>query len=361
MAEIDGQEKTEQPTGKKLTEARDRGQVTKSMELNSLAVFGSGLMAIYFSRGFFGEKLNEFSKDLFGRLDAYALNQTVLQAYFLKWALFFFTISAPVVISVVVFSLVSNITQVGFKFSGKVFMPNLNKFNPIAGVKKILFSTNSMVESLKSLAKLLIIGLFVYLVISKLIQDTFQLVSLTIEETVEFMLDSAFAMIWKILLFFFVIAATDYFFQKYKFKKEMMMTKQEVKEEMKQTEGDPHVKSQIRKRMIQAAKGRMMKDVPKADVVITNPTHFAVALKYESNQDSAPKVLAKGMDELAQRIKKVALENNVPLYEDVELARALYKTCDVGDEIPSKLFKAVAQILAYIYQMRNLKKRKSIV
>ena len=361
MAEIEGQEKTEQPTGKKLSEARDRGQVAKSMELNSLAVFGSGLMAIYFSRGFFGEKLNEFSIDLFGRLDAYALNQTVIQAYFLKWALFFFTVSAPVIISVVVFALVSNITQIGFKFSGKVFIPNLNRFNPIAGVKKILFSTNSMVESLKSLAKLLIIGLFVYLVISKLIQDTFQLVSLSIEETVEFMLDSAFAMIWKILLFFFVIAATDYVFQKYKFKKEMMMTKQEVKEEMKQTEGDPHVKSQIRKRMIQAAKGRMMKDVQKADVVITNPTHFAVALKYESNQDSAPKVLAKGMDELAQRIKKVALENNVPLYEDVELARALYKTCDVGDEIPSKLFKAVAQILAYIYQMRNLKKRKSIV
>ena len=361
MAEIEGQEKTEQPTGKKLSEARDRGQVAKSTELNSLAVFGSGLMAIYFSRGFFGEKLNEFSIDLFGRLDAYALNQTVIQTYFLKWALFFFTVSAPVIISVVVFSLVSNITQIGFKFSGKVFIPNLNRFNPIAGVKKILFSTNSMVESLKSLAKLLIIGLFVYLVISKLIQDTFQLVSLTIEETVDFMLDSAFAMIWKILLFFFVIAATDYFFQKYKFKKEMMMTKQEVKEEMKQTEGDPHVKSQIRKRMIQAAKGRMMKDVPKADVVITNPTHFAVALKYESNQDSAPKVLAKGMDELAQRIKKVALENNVPLYEDVELARALYKTCDVGDEIPSKLFKAVAQILAYIYQIRNLKKRKSIV
>lgn len=361
MAEIEGQEKTEQPTGKKLNDARDRGQVAKSMELNSLAVFGSGLLAIYFSKGFFGGKMNEFSKDLFGRLDAYSLNQTIIQSYFLKWVLFFFTISAPVIFSVVVFSLVSNITQVGLRFSGKVFMPNMDRFNPFTGVKKILFSTNSMVETLKSLVKLFVIGLFAYLIISRLVQDTLQLVNLTVEETVEFMLDSAFAMMWKIILFFFVIAATDYVFQKYKFKKEMMMTKQEVKEEMKQTEGDPHVKSQIRKKMIQTARRRMMKDVPNADVVITNPTHFAVALKYESNKDGAPKVLAKGMDELAQRIKKIAMENNVPLYEDVELARALYKTCDVGDEIPSQLFKAVAQILAYIYQMRNLKKRKSIV
>jgi len=361
MAEIEGQEKTEQPTGKKLSDARERGQVAKSTELNSLAIFGSGLMAIYLSRNFFGEKMNEFSKDLFGRLDAYALNQTVIQSYFVKWALFFFTLSAPVILAVVVFSLISNITQVGFKASGKVFIPNLDRFNPIGGIKRIFFSANSMVESFKSFVKLIIIGLFAYLVISKLIEDTFQLVALTVEETVEFMLDSAFAMMWKIILFFFVIAAADYVFQKYKFKKEMMMTKQEIKEEMKQTEGDPHVKSQIRKRMIQAARGRMMKDVPKADVVITNPTHFAVALKYESYKDAAPKVLAKGMDELAQRIKKIALENNVPLYEDVELARALYKTCEVGDEIPAKLFKAVAQILAYIYQMRDLKKRKSIV
>lgn len=361
MADIDGQEKSEQPTGKKLSDARDRGQVAKSTEINSLAVFGSGLMAIYFSRGFFGEQMSEFSRDLFGRLDAYSLNQTILQSYFLKWALFFFTVSAPVMIAVVIFSLVSNITQIGLKFSGQAFVPKMDRFNPFTGIKRILFSSNSMVETLKSLIKLFVIGLFAYLVISRLVQDTLQLVNLTIEETVEFMLDSAFAMIWKITLFFFVIAATDYIFQKYKFKKEMMMTKQEVKEEMKQTEGDPHIKAQIRKKMIQAAKGRMMKDVPRADVVITNPTHFAVALKYDSNKDGAPKVLAKGMDELAQRIKKIAMESNVPLYEDVELARALYKTCDVGDEIPSQLFKAVAQILAYIYQMKNLKKRKSIV
>ena len=130
---------------------------------------------------------------------------------------------------------------------------------------------------------------------------------------------------------------------------------------MKQTEGDPLIKSRIRKNMIHATRRRMMNDVPKADVVITNPTHFAVALKYEMNKDNAPKVLAKGMNELAQRIKKIAVENDIPLYEDRELARALYKVCEVGDLIPAKLFKAVAQILAYIYQMKKIKKQKSII
>jgi flagellar biosynthetic protein FlhB len=175
------------------------------------------------------------------------------------------------------------------------------------------------------------------------------------------MLASAFSLIWKITLLFVVIAAVDFIFQKFKFKKEMMMTKQEVKEEYKQQEGDPQIKSRIRKQMMSMARKRMMKDIPKADVVITNPTHFAIALKYEMNKDAAPRVLAKGMDELAQRIKKIATENNVPLYEDRELARALYKSAEVGDLIPAKLFKAVAQILAYIYQMKKLKKRRSIV
>ncbi|HUX92247.1 MAG TPA: EscU/YscU/HrcU family type III secretion system export apparatus switch protein, partial [Ignavibacteriaceae bacterium] len=136
--------------------------------------------------------------------------------------------------------------------------------------------------------------------------------------------------------------------------------KQEVKEENKQTEGDPQIKSRIRKMQFQAAKNRMMQKVPKADVVITNPTHYAIALKYDMSKNVAPKVLAKGVDELAQRIKQIAIENSVPLHEDRELARALYRICDVGDEIPSTLFKAVAQVLAYVYQLKNNKKRKLI-
>lgn len=361
MAEVDGQEKTEQPTSKKLTDARKKGQVAKSMEINSLAVFGSGLIMIYLTRSFFGNRFFELANDTFSRLNSFKINQDMVQEYFIKWALFFFTITAPVLIAVFIFSFISNVAQIGFKLSPEVFKPKLNKFNFISNAKKILFSTHSLVETLKSILKLIVISIFTYYILSDLILKSMELVQLSVPETVSFMMDAAISLIWKIVLLFAVIAAADMIFQRYKFHKDMMMTKEEVKDELKQTEGDPLIKQRIRKEMLRISHKRMMKDVPTADVVITNPTHFAVALKYDMNKDGAPKVVAKGMDELAQRIKKIAVENNVPLHEDVQLARALYKACDVGDEIPVKLFKAVAQVLAYIYQMKKLRKRKSIV
>ena len=361
MADQDGQEKSEQPTGKKLDDARDKGQVAKSTEINSLAVFGSGLTIIYLMKGFLGEKVSDFTIEMLGSLEKFEINKTIMQTYMFKWVLFFLTLLAPVLFGIMVIALAANIAQVGFKFKTKVFKPTLGRFNPIAGIKRIFFSPSSIVELSKSLAKLFVIGLFTYFIISKLIQDTTILIELSVEEIVKFMLDAAFSLIWKIALFFVVIAAIDFTFQKFKFKKEMMMSKQEVKEEYKQSEGDPNIKSRIRKQMMTMARKRMMKDVPTADVVVTNPTHFAIAIKYELNKDSAPKVVAKGMDELAQRIKKIAVENNVPLYEDKELARALYKSVDVGEQIPTKLFKAVAQILAYIFQMKKMKKKRSIV
>lgn len=361
MAQSEGQEKTEQPTGKKLSEARDKGQVAKSIEINSLAVFGSGLIMIYLCKDSIGKKFYEFSVDAFSSLANFDINKTILQAYFLKWALFFFSIVAPILFTILAAGLISNIGQFGFKFSIKVMKPSFGKFNPINGFKNSFFSTRPWIEVGKSVIKFFIVCLFTYYIISDLIQKTTLMIELSVEETLSFMLDSAFTLIWKIVLLFVVLAMADFIFQKFKFKKEMMMTKQEVKEEYKQTEGDPHIKSRIRKQMLKMAHKRMMKDVPKADVIITNPTHYAIAIKYEMQKDSAPRVLAKGIDELAQRIKKIAAENNVPLYEDRALARALYKTTEVGDQIPTKLFKAVAQILAYIYQMKKLKKKRSIV
>lgn len=361
MAEKDGQEKSEQPTGKKLDDARDKGQVAKSTEINSLAVFGSGLMMLFITKEFLGEKISDFTIEMLGSLEKFEINRTILQTYFFNWALFFITLLAPILIGIIVVSLAANIAQVGLKFKTKVFKPKLGRFNPLAGIKRIFFSPSSFVEISKSVAKLAFISLFTYFIISKLVQDTTLLVELSVEEIVKFMLDSAFSLIWKIALFFVAIAAIDFTFQKFKFKKEMMMSKQEVKEEYKQSEGDPHIKSRIRKQMMIMSRKRMMKDIPTADVVVTNPTHFAIAIKYELNKDKAPKVVAKGVDELAQRIKKIAVENNVPLYEDKELARALFKSVEVGEEIPTKLFKAVAQILAYIFQMKKLKKKRSIV
>ncbi len=361
MAEFDGQEKTEDPTSKKLNDAREKGQVAKSMEINSLAVFGIGLILIYITKSFIGEKLADFTIDIFKSSINLEITKTVLQTYAIKWVLFFFTIMLPVLFGITIVAFISNVAQIGFRFTPKALSLKLSRFNPVSGFKRIFFSSHSFLELTKSLVKLLIISLFTYFIISKLIEDTTNLIDLSIEETVTFMLESAFTLIWKIVLFFTLIAAVDFIYQKYKFKKDMMMTKEEVKEELKQTDGDPQIKSRIRKQMMIAARSRMMKDIPTADVVITNPTHVAVALKYDMNKDAAPKVVAKGLDELAQRIKKIATDNNVSLYEDVELARALYKSCEVGDFIPAKLFKAVAQILAYIIQLKKLKKQKSII
>jgi flagellar biosynthesis protein FlhB len=361
MAEAEGQEKSEQPTGKRVTDTREKGQVAKSIEINSLAVFGSGLVMLYLTRDFLGRNFAWFAHDIFNSLDTLTLNPTIVQGYLFNWGIFFFTLIGPIVLTIAVISFISNIAQFGFKFSWKVFEPKMSKFNFFANAKRLLFSFNSLVELFKSLVKLSIITLFTYYVISELIQESFQLINFTVEEIVSFMIKAAFTMVWKITLFFTLIASTDFVFQRVKHKKGMMMTKQEVKEEFKQSEGDPNIKQRIRKAMFKAASRRMMKDVPTADVVITNPTHFAVAIKYDIHKEGAPKVLAKGMDEVAQKIKKIALQNNVPLHEDVQLARALFKSCEIGDEIPAQLFKAVAQILAYIYQMKRLKKRKSIV
>lgn len=361
MAEADGQEKTEQPTSKKLDEARDEGQVAKSMEINTLAVFGAGLTMVFLTKGFIGSQFFDLSTEIFKSIDHLEMSKTVLQAYFIKWILFLIITMAPVLLGIMVFSLIANIAQVGFKFKLKPLKPKFSRFNPVSGLKNLLFSPKSMVELGKSLVKLFIVSLFTYFIVSKMVEDATNLVQLDIEDVVNFMLDAAFTLTWKISLLFVSVAAVDFVYQRFKFRKDMMMTKQEVKEEIKQTEGDPKIKAQIRKIQLTSARKRMMKEIPTADVIITNPTHVAVAVKYNMTKDSAPKVVAKGLDELAQRIKKIAAENNVPLHEDVALARALYKSCEVGDEIPANLFKAVAQILAYIFQLRKTKKQRSIV
>ncbi len=257
-------------------------------------------------------------------------------------------------------SVVAGVAQVGFKLSPKALMPDFKKFNPISGIKKVFFSSRSLVELLKSLIKMFVIGYSVYFLLKDLVLNSASLIELSVSEIVNFMVDSTITLTWKIALIYAVLAALDFIYQRFAFKKEMKMTKQEVKEENKQVDGDPLTKSRIRKIQMMMSKNRMMHDIPTADVVVTNPTHYAIALRYNMQKDGAPRVVAKGVDALAQKIKDVAKENNIPLYEDRELARALYKYCDIGDQVPEKLFQAVAQILAYIFQLKK-KRKKSIV
>ena len=360
MAEKDGQEKTEQPTQKKLQDARKDGQVAKSMEVNSFALFTFGLLLIIALQGMMGEYISKLSRHIFSHLSFLDINQRLLRDYISDGYIFYVLVLGPVFGGLVIIALAASFAQIGLKFSLKAIKPKFSKLNPAKGLKEKLFSSRTAVELVKTIAKLMLVGIFVYVILSALISQTTMLMDLAIVEIVDFLSDSAASFLIKIALAFAIIAAADFAFQKYKFKQDMMMTKQEIKEENKQSEGSPEIKSRIKKEQFQAARRRMMKELPEADVVITNPTHFAVALKYKMGSDGAPKVIAKGVDTLAFKIREIAEKHNIPIHEDPPLARALYKMCDIGDDIPEELFKAVAKILAFIFRKRNAK-RKSIV
>jgi flagellar biosynthetic protein FlhB len=361
MAERDGQEKTEQATTKKITESREKGQVARSQEINSLAVFSTGLLILFFTKDYLGEKLWNMSTYIFSSLDSLEVSVNILSMYALQAAVFFIATVFPILLGIVLISLAVGYGQVGFQITPKALQPKLNKLNPVTGFKNSFLSSRPLVEMLKSIAKLGAIGLFSYFILEDMVLSSIGLVNFSVAEIVNYMLDNSVEFLWRVSLVYAVIAFLDFVYQKKKFKKDQKMTKQEVKEEHKQTEGDPQVKSQIRGKQLDMARNRMLQDIPTADVVITNPTHFAVALKYDIGKTYAPKVVAKGQDLLAQKIKSVAKENNVPMHEDVQLARALYKACEVGQEIPENLFKAVAQILAYIFKLKEEKKKNSII
>ena len=361
MAENDGQEKSEQPTSKKLEDSRQEGKVPKSIEINSLAIFGSGLLLLFFSRNFIGNQFSRLSINIFSSLGKLDISMALLKIYVIKAAIFFILTMAPFLLGLFIMGIVAGYGQVGFRITPKALMPKLSSLDPIKGLKNKFFSAQPFFELSKSVVKLFIIGWFSYIILKDMIVNTIGLVDYSVEQIVQFTINNSIEFLWKVTLVYVAIAAVDLIYQKHKFKKNQMMTKQEVKEEHKQTEGSPEVKSHIKSKQFEMARMRMTEEVPKADVVITNPTHFAVALKYDVGNFSAPKVVAKGKDDIAQKIKKIAKENDVPVHEDVQLARALYKACNIGDEIPENLFKAVAQILAYIFQLKKDKKRKSII
>ena len=361
MAEQDGQEKTEQATSKKLSDTRDKGQAAKSQELNSLAVFTTGLLVLFFTKEYVGVKLFNMATYIFSSLDTLEISVNVLSMYGLNASMFLLSTIFPVLLGIVIIAFAVGYGQVGFKITPKALQPKVSKLNPLKGFKNSFLSTRPLVELLKSIAKLGVVGIFSYFILEEMVLNAIGLVNFTVPEIVDYMLDNSIAFLWRVSLVYVVIAFADFVYQKHKFKKDLKMTKQEVKEENKQTEGDPLVKGQIKSKQFEMARNRMLQDVPTADVVITNPTHFAIALKYDMGESLAPKVIAKGQDHLAQKIKKIAKENDVPMHEDVKLARALYKACDVGDEIPENLFKAVAQILAYIFNLKEEKKRNSII
>ena len=261
-------------------------------------------------------------------------------------------LSLPLLLIAMVSGVIVSYGQVGFLFTSEPLQPKLEKINPLKGLKN-MFSSRSLVEMIKAIAKSILILYVAYSYILDHINELLITLELDLGSIVIVMWDLIFGVVIRCSILMFVIAIFDFAYKKRKNKKELMMTKQEIKEEYKQSEGDPQLKAKIKEKQRAFAMGRMMQEVPKADVIITNPTHFAVALKYDTKLGEAPVVVAKGQDLIAQNIKKIATENDVPIVENKPLAQTLYKTVNIGSYIPADLYEAVAEVLAYVFSLKN--------
>ncbi len=354
MAEFESaEERTEPASPKKRGDARAKGSVAKSMDVNSAAVLVFGLLILYFGGAMLAAKLMTVAGSVFSSLASIDLNAENIHRLFADGLFGFLLALMPVLVGVLCVGVIVSVAQVGFLFTWEPLMPKLSKLNPLAGMKRVMLSVRSLVEMAKGIIKILIVGLVAYNATSSVIAEAVVLVDSDVGTILEFMTMSALQVGVKVGLAFFVLAAADYLFQRFEYEKSLRMTKHEQKEEAKESEGDPLIKSRIRTIQRQIAYRRMMQDVPTADVVVTNPTHFAVALKYDVGMMNAPRVVAKGANLIAERIKDIAREHDVPIIEDKPLAQMLYKMVDVGEEIPEKLFQAVAQVLAFVYRMRD--------
>lgn len=353
-----GGEKTEPATQKKLDDARKEGNVAKSKDLVTAVVLVVVFVLLQFIIGNIGEGFMETYVNVYSKIPTYAIQLADEVTYTAVGNLFVEAFKTaiiafiPLLGAVFVISFVGDMVQVKWQITGKPLAPKFNKLNPISGFKKI-FSLQSIVNLVKSIALVGIIFYVVYQTISDKKGLLFNLYEVSLIEALGVIGDMVLSLGLKISIIYLIVGIGDFAYQKIKFKNDMKMTKQEIKDEMKNSEGDPQIKGKIRQRMRQASMRRMMQELPTADVVITNPTHYAVALKYESGKSRAPVVIAKGEDYLAMKIKEKAKECSVEIVENKPLARALYANVDIGQEIPEELYQAVAEVLAYVYGLKN--------
>ncbi|GAB6144601.1 flagellar biosynthesis protein FlhB [Desulfocicer niacini] len=352
MADQSSEDKTEQATPKKREDARKKGEVAKSRELPSVAVLLSGL----FTFMIFGTYMYSQIQELMIKAFRLPLSRVLALNDFLdfSWEMVsvFFMIMAPLFAVIFIVAILSNVMQVGFMITAENIMPKFSKLDPFKGMGR-LFSSQSVMEAVKCVSKLLIVGWVGYVTIKKEMEQIMLLGELPFDEIVSYIFQTTFTLFIRCALAMIVIVILDYSFQKWQFEKKLKMSKKEIKDESKESEGDPMVKSRIRNIQMQMARNRMMQDVPNADVVITNPTHYAVALKYDDTSMGAPRVLAKGKGEIAKKIKELAREHSILIYENRDLARNLYKMVEINQEVPPLLYQAVAEVLAYVYKQKH--------
>ncbi|PID79742.1 flagellar biosynthesis protein FlhB [bacterium DOLZORAL124_64_63] len=352
MADDSAGEKTEKATGKRREDARKQGQVAKSEEVNGAILLIVGMTILVMSSGHFARVLGRHAAYIFSQ--GHILNTT--NEYALQGILRFnigtlLTALAPLLAGVFVSGIGANILQVGFKFTPESLQFKLEKLNPLSGFKKY-FKKDMYVNLIKNIIKVTIICLLAWGVLRHLVADLNSLCLLPLQAIISIGKMSFIKLMAVLLAFTSLLAIIDWFWTKHRHEEEIKMSKQEIKQENKDVEGDPQIKARIKSQQFEMARKRMLADVPTADVVITNPTHFAVALKYVAGQP-APMVVAKGQDNLAQTIKKIARKSRVPIIENKPLARSLYRQVEVGQWIPESLFQAVAEVLAYIYRLKK--------
>ncbi|WVK71589.1 flagellar biosynthesis protein FlhB [Roseburia sp. 499] len=354
----EGGEKTEPATAKKLRDAREEGQVAKSKELSAAVDLIALFLVLKIFISYIGEnlismfpviykKMPDIINDSAGGMSIFSATTVVNNVM-----LVILKIVAPVFVVGVLVCILINIFQVGWKITTKPMRPKASKINPLSGFKRI-FSKDSLFELVKSIAKIALIAYVAYTAIKGHQNELFLLYDIPLMQVIilvgSIVIDAGF----KISLVYLVVGIADWFYQKHKFKEDMKMTKQEVKDEYKNTEGNPEIKGRQRSKMREASQRRMMQNLPTADVVITNPTHLSVAIKYDADKNSAPVVIAKGEDYLAMKIREIARENNIEIVENKPLARMLYANVEVGAEVPPELYQAVAEVLAFVYSLKN--------
>lgn len=350
-------DKTEEPTQQRLEDFRREGHVAQSRELTAFFVLAATLLAMYFAGPSLFSGFFDAFRDMLAQSATTMVTDESIGAILLSILRHTGAIVLPIALAGFVAGVLGSVAQIGFNFSLKPLEPALAKINPLSGFRRI-YSLNSLVEGAKALVKLSVISVVAYSIVRGSFEDTAVLAELESREIMNYMGSITFRLIGAIAIALLVISVLDLAYQKFRHHRELMMTKKELRDEMKQREGDPLLRARIRSVQRDIAHKRMMEEVKKADVVVTNPTHIAVAIRYDLEKMNAPKVVAKGSDFIALNIKDLAKKSNVPIVENVPLARALHKSVKVGAYIPRSLYQAVAEVLAYVYRLRGRISRK---
>ncbi len=359
MAEESFQERTEKATPRRRQEAREKGNVAKSREVPSVLVLLFSLLVFHFTAQWMYQTFSGFMRFFFGHASEISLTPIGARWLILFSMKFVAIFMFPILLGVMIAALLGNFLQIGFLWTAEPLTPKFDRLDPVKGFKRLL-SVQSFAELMRSTLKILIVGYVAYLTVKHQYNRMPGLVVLSVGSIMKYTLSVSFEILYRTCWVLVILAILDYGFQRWQYEKDLRMSKQEIKDEFKQREGDPLIKARIRKMQREIARRRMMEAVPKADVVITNPTHLSVAVQYDpKGKMRAPIVVAKGAGFISDKIREIARGHHIPLVENKWLAQTLYKGVEIGEEIPEALYRAVAEVLAYVYRLKNPRQRTS--